>query len=126
METLTYPEWFILAGTAGMAFCGAALAWHQGRRRAVVGIPVTLILGAMVAPAGWLMKEWDGALAGIVVLVSVLLLLLSILAVPLLSLAGLFEREYPWRVRLGQALLVLLGWMLGPVMMALRALSEFH
>lgn len=82
----------ILAGSAGMVCCSVALAWHQGRRRAVVGIPVTLIQGATVAPVGWLMRGWDGAVAGIVVLVSV----------------------------------VLLGWTLGPVIMTLRGLSEFH
>lgn len=110
---LAQPQAIVLAGLGSLACGMAALVYEGGYRRGPVGLAVLCIFVSAILP---LLIYWgprDNTFILLVSLISGCMALASLILVPALAVAGLFDRSCPLKTRLRHAGFVVSGWILG-------------
>ena len=112
-DLLLQPQVIVLAGLGSLACGMAALVFEGGYRRGPVGIAVLCILVSAILP---LLIYWgprDNIFILLISLISGCMALASLFLVPVLAVAGLFDRSCPLKTRLRHAAFVVSAWILG-------------
>ena len=113
LELLAQPQAIVLAGLGSLACGMAALVYEGGYRRAPVGLAVLCIFVIAGLPAMICLGSTDSAVIWLISLISGCMALASLLLVPALAVAGLFDRSCPLKTRLRHAAFVVSAWILG-------------
>ena len=113
LELLAQPRAIVLAGLGSLACGMAALVYEGGYRRAPVGLAVLCIFVIAGLPAMICLGSTDSAVIWLISLISGCMALASLLLVPALAVAGLFDRSCPLKTRLRHAAFVVSAWILG-------------
>ncbi len=113
LELLAQPQAIVLAGLGSLACGMAALVCEGGYRRAPVGLAVLCIFVIAGLPAMICLGSTDSAVIWLISLISGCMALASLLLVPALAVAGLFDRSCPLKTRLRHAAFVVSAWILG-------------
>ena len=110
---LAQSQVIVLTGLGSIAFGMLALVYEGGYRRGPVGIAVLCIFVSAILP---LLIYWgprDNTFILLVSLISGCMALASLILVPALAVAGLFDRSCPLKTRLRHAGFVVSAWILG-------------
>ena len=91
----------------------AALVFEGGYRRGPVGIAVLCIFVSATLPLVIYWGPQDNIFILLISLISGCMALASVLLVPALVVAGLFDRSCPLKARVRHAAFVVLAWILG-------------
>ena len=91
----------------------AALVFEGGYRRGPVGIAVLCIFVSATLPLVIYWGPQDNIFILLISLISGCMALASVLLVPALVVAGLFDRSCPLKTRVRHAAFVVLAWILG-------------
>lgn len=113
LELLAQPQAIVLAGLGSLACGMAALVYEGGNRRAPVGLAVLCIFVIAGLPLMIWLEPTDSAVIWLISLISGCMALASLLLVPALAVAGLFDRSCPLKTRLRHAAFVVSAWILG-------------
>ena len=113
LELLAQPQAIVLAGLGSLACGMAALVYEGGYRRAPVGLAVLCIFVIAGLPLLICLEPTDSAVIWLISLISGCMALASLLLVPALAVAGLFDRSCPLKTRLRHAAFVVSAWILG-------------
>lgn len=113
LELLAQPQAIVLAGLGSLACGMAALVYEGGYRRGPVGLAVLCIFVIAGLPAMICLGSTDSAVIWLISLISGCMALASLLLVPALAVAGLFDRSCPLKTRLRHAAFVVSAWILG-------------
>ncbi|MES2470321.1 MAG: hypothetical protein V4675_23715 [Verrucomicrobiota bacterium] len=110
---LAQSQVIVLTGLGSIAFGMLALVYERGYRRGPVGLAVLCIFVSAILP---LLIYWgprDNTFILLVSLISGCMALASLILVPALAVAGLFDRSCPLKPRLRHAGFVGSAWILG-------------
>ncbi len=110
---LAQSQVIVMAGLGSLACGMAALVYEGGYRRGPVGLAVLCIFVSAILP---LLPDWGSADSAVILLISLIsgcMALASLILVPALAVAGLFDRSCPLTTRLRHAAFVVSAWILG-------------
>ncbi len=110
---LAQSQVIFMAGLGSLACGMAALVYEGGYRRAPVGLAVLCIFVIAGLPLMICLEPTDSAVIWLISLISGCMALASLLLVPALAVAGLFDRSCPLKTRLRHAAFVVSAWILG-------------
>lgn len=113
LKLIAQPQVIVLAGLGSIACCMAALIFEGGYRRGPVGIAILGIFASAILPLLVFLRPGDNSVIWLLSLISGCMALVSLILVPALAVAGLFDRSCLWKIRLWHAAFVVSAWILG-------------